>query len=97
VTRRYNGPDLALIYPDERIVRALRLASAVGLLAAIGLAVLSGNMERAEATRARARQVPESAPNSAPELPAAECLAWLKKIVKHVGGTRSVSSAIRHE
>lgn len=58
VTRRYTGPNLTPNYPDEEIVQALRFASAIGLLAAVELAVLSGNTELAEATLARARQEP---------------------------------------
>jgi hypothetical protein len=56
VYRRYTGDMLKPSYPECDIVLALRFAGGMGLLAVLGLAAVSGNLQLMTKTLARANQ-----------------------------------------
>jgi hypothetical protein len=55
VTRRYTGAMLKPNYPEAEVIQGLNFAGAIGLLAAIELAVLSKNEALARALLERAK------------------------------------------
>jgi hypothetical protein len=56
LTRRYSGPLLKPNYPDTEVIPALNFTGAIGLLAAVELAVLSNNLTLGLKIEQRIRQ-----------------------------------------